>query len=260
MDITQVDLSFSEADRQKSSRAADGHVPADVVASPAELWARLYHFLELALAHPAEAGFAYFRTPEAEAEFQSALRLLPNRDEMIAQATFAGRAFFEGIRTRSFEELEADHIGLFSANFPTVPCPPYGSLFTVLESKRLEEMLAIKQFYHQSGVDISTSFDDLPDHICVELEFLQLLCFRLEDAIVKGDAKLAEGLRRNQIEFLDRFLLPFVRRLATIAVRMTPENPYAHLLHAAQALAQHSRRQIEHDLGSSLSPIREDRS
>lgn len=223
----------------------------DSAASAAAVWARLYHFLELGLAHPAEEGFAYFRGPNAEAEFQSAIRQLPNRDELINQAVFAGRAFFDALRARSFEELEADHIGLFSANFPAVPCPPYGSLFTAPESKRLEEMLAIKGFYHRSGVDISGSFDDLPDHICVELEFLQLICFRLEDAIARGDLALVERLRRTLIEFFDRFFLPFVQRLAPLAIRMTPENPYAHLLHAAQALAEHSRGQIERDLGLS---------
>ena len=222
-------------------------------------WARIYHFLELALAHPGEVGFDYFRRADTEAALQAALRQMPQSDEFTARAEAAAGAFFAGLRRRSFAETEAEHIALFSANFPIVPCPPYGSLFTVEESKRLEEMLAIKQFYHGSGVDISDSYDDLPDHLCVELEFLQLLCFRLQEMITRGDEAVAAGLRRTQAEFLDRFLLPFAQRLAQIAGRMAANNPYAHLLDATRLILAHHRRALD-DRNVPPSPHRENAS
>lgn len=259
MNTARDDLRTPEAGSPLPAPLA-GDYHATTMATPAGVWARLYHFLELALAHPAEEGFAYFGSREAEEEFKSALRLLPNRGDDVSQATFAAQAFFEGVRTRSFDELESEHIGLFSANFPTIPCPPYGSLFTVQENKRLEEMLAIKQFYQQSGVDVSNSFDDLPDHVCVELEFLQLLNFRLEDALLADDTALACTLRQTQLAFLDRFFLPFVQQLANIAVHSAPENPYAHLLYAAQRLAENNHHQIETDLALHSPSIEKSRS
>ena len=222
----------------------------DLGASPGAVlavarYAQIYHFLELALSHPGPDGFEYFRRPETEAEFQSALASLHGGEEFKVQAASAAARFFASLGQRSFEDVEAEHIGLFSANFPTVPCLPYGSLFTVDENKRLEEMLAIKQFYNRSGVDIAASFNDLPDHICVELEFLQLLCFRLDAAISDRDLEMASGLVNTQTIFLDRFLLPFARRLARIAAGMAPENSYSHLLTATRAVIEHHRQYLE---------------
>lgn len=230
------------------SHALDRSTPARAEADrgTAELgWGRLFHFLELALAHPGEEGFDYFRREETEVELLAALRRLPRADELVAQAVPALTAFLAALRGRSFDRVEAEHIALFSANFPAVPCPPYGSLFTVEENKRLDEMLAIKEFYHRSGVDISTSYDDLPDHLCVELEFLQLLCFRLNEALARGDDSVAADLRRTQAEFLDRFLLPFAERLAQVAARIAPDNPYAQLLVAARILIAHRRGELD---------------
>lgn len=230
---------------------AQAHVSRkDPDASPgavlaAARYAQLYHFLELALSHPGPDGFEYFRTPGTEDQFKSALASLPGGNELKEQAAAAAGHYFACLRQRSFEDVEAEHIGLFSSNFPTVPCPPYGSLFTVDENKRLEEMLAIKQFYHRSGVDVAASFDDLPDHICVEIEFLQLLCFRLDDALRNRDPDMATGLANTQTIFLDRFLLPFARRLARIATGMAPENSYAHLLTATRAVIEHHRQYLE---------------
>ena len=226
-----------------------GALPSAVLA--VTRYAQLYHFLELALSHPGPDGFEYFRKSATEREFQSALASLPGVGEFKEQAASAAGRYFASLGQRCFEEVEAEHIGLFSANFPTVPCPPYGSLFTVDENKRLEEMLAIKQFYHRSGVDIAASFDDLPDHICVELEFLQLLCFRLDVALRDRDLEMATGLVNTQTIFLDRFLLPFARRLARIATGMAPENSYSHLLTATRAVIEHHRQHLEAAAASS---------
>ncbi|MBF0306078.1 MAG: molecular chaperone TorD family protein [Alphaproteobacteria bacterium] len=200
----------------------------------------LYHFLELALAHPGEDGFDYFRRPETEHELA---RLLSGHLPRHAGPPLAD--FFGGLRKATFEEVEAAYISLFSANFPQVPCPPYGSLFTAEDDgKRLEEMLAIKAFYAENGVDVSESFDDLPDHLCVELEFLQLLCFREHDAAAAGDAELAAALRGRQAVFLDRFVLPFMERLAALAAKFDADNPYSHLLDATRLLLTDHRSHL----------------
>lgn len=207
--------------------------------------ARLYHFLELALAHPGEEGYDHFRNKATEDEFLAILQDLPPAETPRPETEQDARMFFKGLRAGSFPEVETAHIGLFSANFPQVPCPPYGSLFTAADdTKRLEEMLAIKQFYQENGIDIAETFEDLPDHLCVELEFLQLLCFRENDAILGGDTDTAAGVRIAQAAFLDRFALPFAERLALIAAQAAPDNPYRHLLAALHGLLVHHRRDL----------------
>lgn len=208
--------------------------------------ARLYHFLELALAHPGEDGHDFFRKESTETEFLRLFSdLLQPADDLSAKGIPAAGRFFASLRQMSYEDVEASHISLFTNNYPHLPCPPYGSLFTASDSeKRLEEMSAIKAFYQRCGVDISDTYDDLPDHLCVELEFVQLLCFREDEALRAGDAGLLSGVRATEVEFLDRYLLPFASRLAAIAGESASSNPYSALLEATHCLLLQHRRSL----------------
>lgn len=209
--------------------------------------ARIYHFFELALAHPGEDGFDYFSREATERELLEACAGLPESDEALREkGMMSARSFFTMLRSRSYENAEAAHISLFSANYPHLPCPPYGSLYTAADSgKRLEEMLAIKSFYQKNGVDIADSFNDLPDHLCVELEFSMLLCFREAEALSVGDAGVLGGVRSVQKDFLDRFLLPLGNNLADLAVSSSPDNPYSALVETMRCFLLQHRRELD---------------
>jgi putative dimethyl sulfoxide reductase chaperone len=206
--------------------------------------AQMYHFFELSLAHPGEDGYDYFRQDDTERTFKEVYtNSLQFTETTLDKGLSSAAAFFAKLGDRSYEEVEAEHIGLFSSNFPHLPCPPYGSLFTAEDSdKRLEEMLAIKQFYQNNCVDISDSYDDLPDHLCVELEFAQLMCFREDEALSKNDTELLVSVRAVQLEFLNRFLLPLGNNLADIAAAANPDNLYSDLLETLRCyLLQHQK-------------------
>lgn len=207
---------------------------------------QLYHFLELALAHPGEGGHDYFCEADTEQEFLQVYAVEVQTDQVLAdKGVPAAKKFFAGLRGMSYEQVEGAYIALFTNNYPHLPCPPYGSLFTAIDSeKRLEEMLAIKEFYQNHGVDIADSFDDLPDHLCVELEFMQVLCFREREAADAEDQELLTGVRKAESEFLDKFLLPFATRLADLAVGSVADNPYSGLLDAARCFLLAHRKQL----------------
>ena len=209
--------------------------------------AHIYHFLEVSLAHPGEDGFEYFIQKTTSYLFLLQYAdLLDTAGELTTKGLVAANKFFELAGKISYQEMEAAHISLFSSNYPHLPCPPYGSLFTAADSdKRLEEMLAIKEFYQQNGIDIAETFDDLPDHLCVELEFMQVLCFREDEAAQKHDSELIFGLRATQREFLTRFLIPFINRLADIAAQSAPENPYSHLLEVARCFISYHHKELD---------------
>jgi len=208
--------------------------------------AHLYHFFELALAHPGEEGHDYFRREATETEFLETYAALAKSDDaLLVDGLTSAQRFFARLRDQSYEQVEASHIGLFSANYPHLPCPPYGSIFTAMDSeKRLEEMLAIKCFYQRNGVDIADSFDDLPDHLCVELEFSQLMCFREDAVAYKEDPEVLLGIRGMQTEFLDRFLLPLGGNLVKLARASMPENLYCSLLETLRCFLLLHRREL----------------
>jgi TorA maturation chaperone TorD len=233
--------------------AKAGGRPAGPV-SPAVERAQLYHFFELALAHPGEEGVDYFRQETTELAFLEAYNdLLGDNQQLLAKGLMSARAFFSRMRNASYEEVEAAHIALFSANYPHLPCPPYGSLFTAEDSdKRLEHMLAIKAFYQRNGVDIADTFKDLPDHLCVELEFSQLLCFREDEAAMKEDGDVLSGIQGMQAEFLDKFMLPLGTRLTELAAAAMPENLYSDLLEALRCFLLQHRREFDPAADTSL--------
>ena len=213
------------------------------VERPAFGRASIYHFLELALAHPDGDGLDWLAAPATEAAVLRTLEDLP-RGESLVEAATALADFLAHLRGTSHELVEAEHIALFSANFQTVPCPPYGSLFTVDEPKRLEEMAAIKAFYRDSGFDLAEAFDDLPDHLCVELELLHALTHRAETA---EDDREITWARARAATFIDRFVAPFLDRLVAIAEGAEPDNGYTRLLSATRHIVAHHRAELAAD-------------
>lgn len=205
--------------------------------------ASIYHFLEIALAHPDEDGLEWIASPSTEAALARALDTLEVSDR-LEEAREPLATFFARLRERPHEDVEAEHIALFSANFPTVPCPPYGSLFTTEEAKRLEEMTAIKAFYRDSGFDVAEHFDDLPDHLCVELELLHVLAHQAETA---RDPLEVRWARERAAAFVDRFVAPFLARLVAIAEAVEPDNTYTRLLAATRHVVTSHREALAAD-------------
>lgn len=102
----------------------------------------------------------------------------------------------------------------------TVPGPkyltPYESVFRdsrVLEDGREVRGLTfgpstdeVMRYYGLAGAEISDRYDELPDHVGLEVEFMRLLCEREEEALNRGDVALARRIRETQAGFLNRHL------------------------------------------------------
>lgn len=216
-------------------------VQAPVLQGTALARARLYHLLELALAHPDEAGTAFFADPATERAFAALLEEVtddPAARDAIASAMMQ---FTTGLRSRDSATVEADYIGLFAANYPIIPCPPYGSLYTTEDAKRLDEIMEIKAFFARQGVDMAADFDEMPDHICVELELMQVLSFREHEGIETGDIVAVEAARDAAARFLDRFLIPFAGTIARRAAVIDEAGLYSPLLEVVRLVAADHR-------------------
>ena len=87
-----------------------------------------------------------------------------------------------------------------------LPCPPYESVY---RRDRVEgeigtlmgpSALDVKNRYAEAGLEISKNFKDYPDHVAVELEFMNFLCSKEAATEHMADK---EDLRRKQKEFLE---------------------------------------------------------
>lgn len=72
------------------------------------------------------------------------------------------------------------------------------------------ETVWVKGFIEDSGFGYRPDYHGLPDHIAVELEFMQEILAREAKALKKGDDAEAEALRRIEEEFLTKHLVKWV--------------------------------------------------
>jgi putative dimethyl sulfoxide reductase chaperone len=68
----------------------------------------------------------------------------------------------------------------------------------------------VKDFIEDAGCSYRTDYNDLPDHISIELEFMRELTAREAQALDGGDAGKARELRRLQEKFLTRYMARWV--------------------------------------------------
>lgn len=110
------------------------------------------------------------------------------------------------------DQLKVDNAKLFVGPFELIAAP-YGSVY--LDSGRRlmgDSTVAVRTFYIHYGLDLGDDFHDLPDHISVELEFMNYLIYKHVEFQQQQNTKEADIFRSTQQEFFNRFLHPFAKQ------------------------------------------------
>jgi putative dimethyl sulfoxide reductase chaperone len=73
---------------------------------------------------------------------------------------------------REHTELKVDFARLFVGPY-SLPAPPYGSLYLDGNHQIMgDSTMDVQRRYEEVGIDLSDKFNETPDHIAAELEFL----------------------------------------------------------------------------------------
>jgi TorA maturation chaperone TorD len=84
-----------------------------------------------------------------------------------------------------------------------VLAPPYGSVYMDGQNQVMGESTQdVVRQYRESGLEISSSFNNPPDHLCAELEYLEFLVHKSIAASEIGDLDEMYSLVNKQISFL----------------------------------------------------------
>ena len=115
----------------------------------------------------------------------------------------------ECFRGASQEDLRLDYTRLFLGPF-NIRSKPYGSVYldrgdTVMG----DSTMAALALYSEGGFQVDEAFEEMPDHVAVELEFLYLLNARL------GDGQSDNGERDFLAALECRFLMTHLGRWIT---------------------------------------------
>lgn len=115
------------------------------------------------------------------------------------------------------ESLERDDISTLQVDFSTLfigpyqlIAPPYGSVY-LEESRQVmgETTMEVLRLYQSAGMEVSEGFNQPPDHIAAELEFVSFLLFRRVEAIQAGDDEAYEDYTAQLKMFSENHLGPW---------------------------------------------------
>jgi TorA maturation chaperone TorD len=100
------------------------------------------------------------------------------------------------------QDLLVDYTRLF-LGAPQALAKPYASVWLSTDPELMQEsVVELQRLYAQGGFEINEDFRDLPDHVAVELEFLYLMNFQLNQARSADDAAAVQALEVLRTAFL----------------------------------------------------------
>lgn len=135
--------------------------------------------------------------------FDSMLAAAERLDPELAAHT---RRLGEAFAAAGLQELLVDYSRLFLGPVQAL-ARPYASVWLTGENVVMQDTtMELLQLYEQGGFAIDDNFQELPDHVAVELEFLYLLTHQLDQAQGSGDAEALQALQVLRTAFLDGHL------------------------------------------------------
>lgn len=168
---------------------------------------RAWALLAVAFRYPRPDLFEVIRSGGFAADLERELGLLGLGD--LPELRELGRA--SRAMPASFEEFENAYIRAFDLSDAKRGPSPYEASYSV--GHLADILLAVKQHYLESGLDVGTQ--ERPDHVTVELEFLADLAGRPPNPAEPDQCREAEG--RFLATHLAHWMPAFAQRLGECA-------------------------------------------
>ncbi len=121
--------------------------------------------------------------------------------------------FFEAPEEKLLEDLAIEYTRLFLG--PGRHVSPHESVHHQRAEGKWGQLwgdstVEVKKFIETTGLEYQTDYKGLPDHISVELEFMQQLTLREEQAWEEEDMEGATYCRKIERKFIEEHLIPWV--------------------------------------------------
>lgn len=168
----------------------------------------------------------FFQTLNAEERYQPNLLSIKDLDEI------------------NIDTLKVDFSRLFVGPYSLL-APPYGSVY--LEGKRRlmeDSTMDILLKYADAGLKTSEDFNDIPDHIRAELEFMHYHIIKEIGAAYNGDTIQLTGIVESQRAFLENHLCAWISDFADNVAANAQTSFYRKLARTTEAFVNDDHRTV----------------
>ena len=150
----------------------------------------------------------------------------------------------------SLEELESEYTQLFEVTSPQgAVCHLYAGLHY---GDRMQVMEEHVRFYNFFELHMPDTIEELPDHLCTELEFLQFLCAQEAYAVDKDQE--AQSFQNAQQDFISRHMLRWIGSLEQSVEKHATGPFYTSLVRVTGAFLKSEFKRLCNSEDSSVIP------
>lgn len=154
--------------------------------------------------------------------------------------------FSEGFNG-DIDNLAADYSKLFIIPDKKYYVTPYESVFLTGMLSQAPTM-KVKRIYDKNGLEISQDFDDFPDHIGIELEYMHFLC---NTEAENWNSNRIEELKKcltNEKEFLEKHLGVWVRNLGEKILNKSENDFYKGIAELLTAFIEYDKKIVNESI------------
>ena len=136
----------------------------------------------------------------------------------------------EALSSTDKEKLQREHVLIFTHGF-SKECPPYEIFYgSDGYTQQIEVLMELGGDYKRYGVELSDKAEERPDHISIELEFMQYLAYKEAYGIQNGHSDEAiEVARDGQKKFILRHLGRWIPLFCQFLSQKAAKGLYLHL-------------------------------
>jgi putative dimethyl sulfoxide reductase chaperone len=167
----------------------------------------LYKSLSLGFSYPSQSAYAALQDGRFMQELWDRVSLISYLQDMLPTRVESTLMVSADLRGCSFEEFKTRHVGAFGTAGPELPFPLNESRIREAGGDTLVE--EIHESFERLGLSRRNQgiTRGLPDHLSVELEFLQFLALKEFQAESQKDWEYATGYLQVQKHFIEWRLL-----------------------------------------------------
>lgn len=202
---------------------------------------RAYALFATGFRFPETAAYAQYADGAYAAELAGAIEACA--PELASEF---GTKFAQHLRVSSpFEDFEAAYLSAFETNVPD----PSASLYEgshVQRSNRPALLLELKGFYHNFGLEMDASVNDLEDTLTAEFEFMQFLSAKQAQA--ENEQMAPTPYLRAQRDFLERHLAAWLPSLREEVSAKVKNRFYVALAELAAEFVAHDIEEVRREI------------